>query len=54
MTTALFLLRCVKLGLTMADLEHLTVGMIVDMFTESANDSYKRDTLATSEDIDRF
>jgi hypothetical protein len=38
----------------MADLEHLTVGMIVDMFTESANDSYKWDTLATSEDIDRF
>jgi hypothetical protein len=54
MTTALFLLRCTKLGLSMADLDVLSVGMIIDMFTESANDDFDWDTLATPEDIDRF
>ena len=41
MTTALFLLRCVQLGLSMQDLELLTIGMINDMYVESRNDDYK-------------
>ena len=41
MTTALFLLRCVQLGLSMQDLELLTIGMINDMYVESGNDDYK-------------
>ena len=40
MTTALFLLRCVQLGLSMQDLELLTIGMINDMYVESGNDDY--------------
>ena len=32
MTTALFLLRCVELGLSMEDLNVLTYGMVIDMF----------------------
>ena len=54
MTTPLFLLRCVQLGLSMADLEMLSIGLINDMYSESRNDDYKYDELATQEDFDRF
>lgn len=53
-TTALFLLRCVELGLSITDLDHLTIGMVFDMFTERANDSVEYDQVATQEDIDNF
>lgn len=35
MTTPLFLLCCVQLGLSMADLDMLSIGLINDMYTES-------------------
>ena len=55
MNTALYLLRCVQLGLSVADLELLDVGMIFDMFTESSNDSWKGwCQKATQADFDRF
>lgn len=54
MTTPLFLLRCTQLGLTMADLELLSIGLINDMYVESRNDDCKYATLATQEDFDRF
>lgn len=54
MTTALFLLRAAQLGLTMADLEELTIGMVMDMFTERLNDDEDYCVLATQEDFDRF
>ena len=38
MTTPLFLLRCVQLGLSMADFELLSIGLVNDMYTESRND----------------
>lgn len=53
-TTALFLLRCKEIGLTMADLDELTVGMIFDIFAEKSNDSWEWDEIATQEDIDAF
>ncbi len=34
MTTPLFLLRCVQLGLSMADTELLSIGLVNDMYTE--------------------
>ena len=34
MTTPLFLLRCVQLGLSMGDLDFLTIGLVNDMFTD--------------------
>lgn len=43
MTTPLFLLRCVQLGLGVGDLELLTIGLVNDMFTERENDDYKYD-----------
>ena len=56
MTTGLFLLRCAQLGLSMADLDLLTVGMIYDMFIERGNDNcedeYER--TATQADFDAF
>lgn len=54
MTTPLFLLRCVQLGLSIRDLDQLTIGMVNDMFAESRNDDYKYATLATQEDFDKF
>ena len=54
MTTPLFLLRCVQLGLSMADLELLSIGLINDMYAEGRNDDCKYATLATQEDFDRF
>ena len=40
MTTPLFLLRCVQLGISLSELELLTIGIVNDMFTEKENDEY--------------
>ena len=49
-------MRCVQLGLSMADLDLLTVGMIYDMIIEKSNDdcedAYAR--RATQADFDAF
>ena len=37
MTTPLFLLRCKQLGLSMTELDLLTIGLINDMFTPAAD-----------------
>ena len=55
MTTALLLLRAAQLGISIADMDLLTIGMITDMCIEAANDhdgSYAR--VATQEDFDNF
>lgn len=54
MTTPLFLLRCVQLGLSIRDLDLLTIGMVNDMYAESRNDECKYATLATQSDMDLF
>ena len=54
MTTPLFLLRCVQLGLSMADLEMLSIGLINDMYCESRNDEHSYAVLATQEDMDHW
>ena len=54
MTTPLFLLRCVQLGLSLHELELLTIGMVDDMYIEMANDSVKFPQKAAQEDFDRF
>lgn len=38
MTTALFMLRCTQIGLSIRDLDLLTIGMVNEMFIESRND----------------
>lgn len=54
MTTPLFLLRCLEIGISIGDLDYLTIGMVMDIWTEKANDSVKYDNLATQEDFDKF
>ena len=57
MTTPLFLLRCVQLGISIRDLDLLTIGMVNDMFVESENDQdadKNYSVLATQADFDRF
>lgn len=38
----------------MSDLDHLTIGMVLDIMTESARDSYEWKELANQEDFDKF
>ena len=54
MTTPLFLLRCVQLGISIRDLDLLTIGLVNDMYAASRNDEYKYQEVATQEDFDRF
>jgi hypothetical protein len=54
MTTPLFLLRCTEIGLSMQDLDYLTIGMINDMAVERSNDSCDYTPLATQDDFDNF
>ena len=56
MTTPLFLLRCLQIGLSLSDLDLLTIGMVNEMYIESGNDTcqstYK--VLANQHDFDAF
>ena len=52
--TAVFFLRAAQLGLSMADLEILSVGMVLDMLIERQNDDYDYPLIATQADIDRL
>ena len=55
MTTPLFLLRCVQLGIAIRDLDLLTSGMVNDMCGESRNEEHKGwRKVATQEDFDVF
>ena len=42
------------MGISIADLDLLTIGLVIDMYTESANDHQDYDEMATQEDMDRF
>lgn len=54
MTVGLLLLRCIQIGIPLADLDLLDVGMIIDLLKESANDDVEWNQLATQADFDRF
>lgn len=54
MTTPLFLLRCVQVGISIHDLEYLTIGLVEDMFTEQGNDKCSYAYKATQDDFDKF
>ena len=55
MTTPLFLLRCVQLGISIRDLDLLTIGLVNYMYAENSNDDYKGyKEVATQEDFDKF
>lgn len=54
MTTALFLLRCKQLNFSLEELDELSFGQILDVFTEGGNDNYKYAKMATQDDFDRL
>ena len=54
MTTALFMLRCVELGLNIADLDLLTIGSVNDMFNEKSRDSMEWKEQAAQSDFDKL
>lgn len=55
MTTHLFLIRCVQMGISIRDLDLLNIGRVNDMYAENNNDDYKGyKEVATQEDFDKF
>ena len=54
MSTPLLMLRAVQLGISVADMDLLTIGMIQDMYTEALNDQEPYAIVATQEHIDAF
>ena len=53
----LFLLRCMEVGISMRDLDLLTIGLIMDVWTEKGNDSAYSERpvyLAQQSDFDAF
>ena len=54
MTTPLFLLRCMEVGISIRDLDLLTIGLVLDIWTEKANDGVKYARLADQSDFDKF
>lgn len=54
MTTALFMLRCLQVGLSLDDLDKLEIGMVNEMFVEMANDHAEYAELPSQSDFDNF
>lgn len=54
MTTPLYVLRCIQLGLRLSELDDLDYGFVQDMITERENDDFKYKEIASQEDFDRF
>lgn len=54
MNTPLFLLRATQLGISIKDLDDLTIGLVLDMATESQNDNYEYPAQASQSDFDKF
>ena len=54
MTTPLFLLRCVQIGLQISELDLLTIGTVNDMYSEMDMDDYPFAEVATQAQMARF
>lgn len=52
----IFLLRCVQIGLSISELDLLTIGTVNDMYmyAEISNDDYDYPEVVTQEMMDRF
>lgn len=53
-TTALVILRALQVGLTLDDLNELTVGDVMDILVERLNDEVEYPRKATKADFERF
>ena len=55
MTTPLFLLRCVQIGLSLSELDLLTIGIVNGVCSEKENDEYDGwHEVAGQADFDNF
>ena len=54
LTTPLFLLRCMEVGISIPDLDLLTIGLVMDIWTEKGNDGFEYSMVASQEDFDAF
>ena len=54
MTTPLFLLRAMEIGISITDLDYLTIGLVLDIWTEKMNDGVEYARVATQDDFDKF
>lgn len=54
MTTPLFLLRCMEVGISVRDLDCLTIGLVIDIWNEKGRDNIQFDQKATQADFDVF
>ena len=54
LTTPLFLLRCMEVGISIPDLDLLTIGLVMDIWTEKGNDGETYAYTARQSDFDRF
>lgn len=54
MTTSLFQLRALELGIKKQDLRFYSCGQIFGILTERSNDKYDYPVIATQADIDAF
>lgn len=50
----MFTLRSIQVGLSVADLDFLTYGQVMDILIEHANDDCEYPQLATQADFDAF
>lgn len=48
------MLRAKQMGLSIADMEELEEGFIVDMMVESGNDNFEYKEVANQDDFDKF
>ena len=53
-TVGLFMLRAKQIGLSLMEMEYLTIGEVSDMVIEQGNDYEEWDVKATQDDIDKF
>jgi hypothetical protein len=49
-----YFLRAKQIGLTLQELEDLTVGFVIDLMVEGNNDSCEYKTLASQDDFNNF
>lgn len=54
MNTAIYMLRAKQMGLSIADMEQMEEGFIMDMIVESGNDNFEYQEVASQDDFDRF
>lgn len=54
MTTPLFMYRCLQIGLSIADCDDVTIGLVNDMYAEKMNDEYDWPIKAQQDDLTAF